>query len=813
MAATSTEMTLIVRARNRASKELNSISKSLRKVTSRANIQKKAFEGLKKVGSAAILGMGLAVGAFVAKGIKDFASFDDKMTQSLAIMGDEAEKWRGKMEKAAREVGKTTTFSASQAAEAYFFLASAGFDAQQSIAAMPQVASFAQAGMFDLATATDLATDAQSALGMKSDNAKENLTKLTRVTDVLVKANTLANATVEQFATALTNKAGAALKVVNKDIEEGVAVLAAFADQGIKGARAGTALNIVFREMQTKAIKNEQAFKDMNIAVFDSAGKMRNVGDIVADLETTLEGMTDKQKKATLAQLGFSDKSVIFIQTLLGTSDAIKGYEEDLRDAGGMTKEVADKQLTSITSQFKLLMSRVQDTGISLASDLLPGLLELAKDVLPKIVDVIGNFREGMRRITDWWKKQPDLVKKVITVLGLVAIALAALSANPIMAGLALVAAAVAFIGSNAADTKRNVDLMKTDLEEIGRVKFGTFEKIFGKELNDNLRDAGVSAELLNEAISGPLTDNQSVARIHDLINANSDLDISWEDVRDTLFGLNVAYKKEQDALQNVADEEKRATMMARNHKDALRENLIAANNLGGELGDLETATSDVNFETEQAIRLTKDMAGALLAQSDPVFGAIDSYQNLQETLKRVDEDGHRTAKELLEVAEATLGTQDAFNNLSAENIEDAIDGLTLALGLSKWEAEQLLNELGLLDGTDVTATATFEIFSHDNTGGNIPKNVFGNIEWRAKGGPTKAGQPYIVGEEGPELWTSTRSGFIHPAGSFDSGTTPIASNGGDTYIVLNDVDLNEGSRKTLMRIREGIRQLDRETL
>jgi len=90
--------------------------------------------------------------------------------------------------------------------------------------------------MFDMARATDLLTDAQSALGLTiRDDAIANMEEMVRVSDVLVRANTLANASVEQFSVALTTKSGAALRALNKDMEEGVAVLAAFADQGIKG--------------------------------------------------------------------------------------------------------------------------------------------------------------------------------------------------------------------------------------------------------------------------------------------------------------------------------------------------------------------------------------------------------------------------------------------------------------------------------------------------------------------------------------------------------------------------------------------------
>ena len=164
--------------------------------------------------------------------------FEDKRNQSLAIMQTTEEQQR-RMAQASRQVAIESRVSASESAEAFFFLASAGLDAEQSISALPQVTKFAQAGMFDMALATDLATDSQSALGLTVKDAEQNLTNLTRVTDVLVKANTLANASVQQFAEALTTKSGSALKVTNKSIEEGVAVLSAFADRGVKGAEAG----------------------------------------------------------------------------------------------------------------------------------------------------------------------------------------------------------------------------------------------------------------------------------------------------------------------------------------------------------------------------------------------------------------------------------------------------------------------------------------------------------------------------------------------------------------------------------------------
>lgn len=291
---------------------------------------------------------GLAVGAAFAFQRIALAGerFNQKMRRSLAIMSGVSADLRAEMKKTAFDVARVTKASAEQAAESYFFLASAGLDAEQSIAALPIVARFAQAGMFDMARATDLLTDAQSALGLTVEDAQQNMLNMKHVGDVLVKANTLANASVEQFSESLTNKAGAALKILGKDIEEGVAVLAAFADQGVKSSDAGTALNIVFRELSTKAIRNAKAFKRLGVTVFDASGEMRNIAHIVADIEDAFVGASDEVKKATLLQLGFSDKSVIFLQTLIGLSRRINDYEVALRRAGGTMKSVADKQLT-----------------------------------------------------------------------------------------------------------------------------------------------------------------------------------------------------------------------------------------------------------------------------------------------------------------------------------------------------------------------------------------------------------------------------------------------------------------------------------
>ncbi len=355
----------------------------------------------------------LAAGAAIKFG----ADFEKSMTTSLAIMDDVSDTMKKDMSDTAREVAKTSTRSASDVAKAYYYLASAGYDAAQSISALPKVTKFAEAGQFDLQLATDLLTDAMSALGLASKDVAENERQLVRTSDVLVKANTLANASVQQFSEALTNKAGSALRILGKDVEEGVAVLAAYADQGVKGAEAGTQLGIVLRDLQKAALKNGNAFKKNGVEVYDASGEMRNMSDIMSDLEGAIDGMSDAQKKATLSTLGFQEKSIQSLMTLIGTSEKIRDYESALRDAAGTTDEVANKQLQNLGDQLKILKNRLIDAGIELSQSLLPILKN-------QIVPMVMKWADGLKDLADKFNKlSPPMKESVIKFAAMVAVA------------------------------------------------------------------------------------------------------------------------------------------------------------------------------------------------------------------------------------------------------------------------------------------------------------------------------------------------------------------------------------------------------
>jgi TP901 family phage tail tape measure protein len=370
-------------------------------------------------------GIGIAGAAIIKFG----ADFDKAMTESIAIMGDVSVALQRDMADAAKDVARTTTASASEAAEAFFFLASAGLDAEKSIAALPVVAQFAQAGAFDLALATDLLTDAQSAMGLSAKDATENLSNMARVSDILVKANTIANATVQQFSESLTNRAAAGARAAGVALEEVVATLAVFADQGVKGQIAGERFNIVLRDLQKAAGKNETAFKRLGISVFDVNGAVLPMADIIGSLEGALDGLSVESQRARLSTLGFREETISSLQSLVGTSEQLREYKKALLDAGGITKEVADKQMKAFSNRVTLMINQVQILAIEIFEGTLrPALEDFVLPAFEKLIRVGERVVKGLNAM-------PGPVKNLLVAFGgfLTLLAPLALGANSLL--------------------------------------------------------------------------------------------------------------------------------------------------------------------------------------------------------------------------------------------------------------------------------------------------------------------------------------------------------------------------------------------
>lgn len=321
------------------------------------------------------------IGRFLEESIMAFARFDQKLQQSVAIMDGVTADIRKKMADTARQLSVELNISADDLAGAYYYLASAGLDAQQSIAALPAVALFAKAGMFDLARATEYLTEANTVLGYRSTDAQKNLAGMVRIMDAISKVAAKSQATIEQLVEALTNKAGDSLRLFGKDVEEGAAALAVLADRGVKGRLAGERLDIFLRQATQAFEKHRKVFQAYGIQIFDTEGKMRNLADIADDLTKALGHLSDEQQVVALMQLGFQVRTVAAVKAFIGMGDAIRKYEADARSATGFTRDVAGKQLETVAERWGVIHQKIQDARRVIGEALLPALEGLSKSL------------------------------------------------------------------------------------------------------------------------------------------------------------------------------------------------------------------------------------------------------------------------------------------------------------------------------------------------------------------------------------------------------------------------------------------------
>jgi TP901 family phage tail tape measure protein len=325
--------------------------------------------------------VGRMVKRFVEDAVSSFLSFDQAMTRSLAIMGNVSAGMRKQMEDVARALSIELNIPAEKVAEGFYFLASAGLSAEQAIQALPVVAKFAKAGMMDLAQATEMLVDSQSALGMTSSDATKNMQNLAKIADVLTMAANKTDASIEQFASALEHRAAATMRQFNIPMEEGVAVLMAYAQQGTKAQLAGEEFMRLVARLTDAVTRHASAFKQLNIQIFDpkNPDRLRPLAQIVADLTERLGKMSLAGQVATMQAMGFTLEAQNAIRPLMGQADAIREYEKELTSAGGATQDIADNQMKSFSEQIGQLTEKFKDLKREMGRDFVEGAAEGAK--------------------------------------------------------------------------------------------------------------------------------------------------------------------------------------------------------------------------------------------------------------------------------------------------------------------------------------------------------------------------------------------------------------------------------------------------
>lgn len=418
---------VFVKAIGAANRATQNWSKSLGYGARQASLFGRAMSGLKGV----LAGVGLGLGGFfgvrgLSSGIQDAISetlrFENVLSQSLSIVSNVTDEVRESYRDMAIEVSRSTRFTAVEAAQGFFYLASAGYDMQQQLDALPEAAYFAQAGLLSLEESVSLLADSQAAMGLKSQNAYTNLENLKTVSDQITRANILSNATIQEFARALQNKVAATARLARRPLEEVLGGLAAFADQGIKGRVAGNRLNIVLRELQAKAIKNAEAFRKMNVQVFDAAGELRALPEILKDFENLFAGVSSRTGRSRFLSLGLTREATDSLLQLVGKSSFITRTIKQIRDGFDSTEDIARRSLHPLVREINFLIAEFRNLQFS-TRKLFPAFTEFVI-ILKNVFRALGEAANSARDFNDFWTQIEKTVfpnvKQIMSSVGVI---------------------------------------------------------------------------------------------------------------------------------------------------------------------------------------------------------------------------------------------------------------------------------------------------------------------------------------------------------------------------------------------------------
>lgn len=363
--------------------------------------------GLKSIGSVATKGLAVAgaavtaaTGAMVAFGksaVDAGSTFDSSMSQVAATMGysveelndstSEASQTMESLRSFAQEMGSTTAFSASQAADALNYMALAGYDAQTSMDMLPTVLNLAAAGGMELAQASDMVTDVSSALGL-------SLEETTAMVDQMATASSKSNTSVAQLGDALLT-IGATASNCAGGTQELTTVLGALADNGIKGAEGGTHLRNILLSLQDACEDGSVDFGAFSVAVYDAEGNMRNTVDIIKDMQANMEGMDQASKDAIVSGV-FNKADLASVNALLNTSaDRFDELGAAIGDAQGSAEAMANVQLDNLEGDITLFKSALEGCQIAVADQLTPSLREFVQFGSSGLTRLTQAFQEG----------------------------------------------------------------------------------------------------------------------------------------------------------------------------------------------------------------------------------------------------------------------------------------------------------------------------------------------------------------------------------------------------------------------------------
>ncbi|MCI5736369.1 MAG: phage tail tape measure protein [Eubacterium sp.] len=384
MSAKSKEMKLAIKIAGKVDKSFGSTLKSVQS----------QIKTVAKVSAAAVGAVATAVAGVTTAAIKTGKEFENSMSQVAATMGiDKATKDGLKnyqtLETAAKEMGESTAFTASEAAEGLNYLALAGYSADQAATALPYTLKLAGAGAMDLADASDMVTDAMSALNIEANNKN-----LSTFSDQLAKTASTTNTNVKQLGEAILTVGGTAANLKGGTAELNTA-LGILANNGIKGAEGGTHLRNMLLSLESPTDAAAKQLEKLGVNVYDAKGNLRSLNDIFSDVQKSTKGMTNQQVDGILATL-FNKRDLASARAMMkAAGDDFSKIEKTISDSAGACDQMYKTQLDNLEGDLALFTSALQGLGIEVYENIGGGVREGVQLATECIGDLNKAFKKN----------------------------------------------------------------------------------------------------------------------------------------------------------------------------------------------------------------------------------------------------------------------------------------------------------------------------------------------------------------------------------------------------------------------------------
>lgn len=345
-----------------------------------------AFKTVGKAAKTAMAAGSAAAAAFTKTSIDSGMNFDTAMSQVAATMGTTVDKIENVKAKA-EEMGRTTKYTATEAAEGMNILAQAGLSADEQISGIGTVLNLASAGAMSLEESASYTAGAVKGFGDSMGNASY-------YADLMAKGATLANTDVRGLGEAFSGSAATA-KNYGQAADSVTLSLLRLAEQNVTGSEASTALNRAMADLYTPTDDASKALDQLKVSAYETNGEAKDFNDLVDELNGSLQGMTAEQKNNALATI-FTTQGLQAFNKMTASSDAtVQKFWKGIQDSSGSAAQQAATQLDNLKGDITLLSSATEGLELGFYNTFSGTIRGAIKDVTSEVSGLAEAMESG----------------------------------------------------------------------------------------------------------------------------------------------------------------------------------------------------------------------------------------------------------------------------------------------------------------------------------------------------------------------------------------------------------------------------------